>query len=111
MSAGHMMQLGCGGRPGVQALACGLLCMDTLEQALLKRLRLMGLGLAIWPSHMEVAPAPWARAWQNWLIWCTMLLRSGWRPWFRPAAMDRGIVEVETVTLGGASASGSFRPP
>lgn len=42
-----------------------MLCMETLEQALISRLRLMGLGLAIWPSHMEVAPAPWARAWQN----------------------------------------------
>lgn len=45
-----------------------MLCMETLEQALISMLRLMGLGLAIWPSHMEVAPAPWARAWQNWLI-------------------------------------------
>lgn len=53
-----------GGKPGVM----GLLGMDTLEQALMSRLRLMGLGLAIWPSHMEVAPGTWARAWQNWLI-------------------------------------------
>lgn len=83
----------------------------TLELALMRRLRLMGLGLAICPSHTEVAPSP-ARAWQNWLIWCTMLLRSvPGRLWCRPAAMDSGMVEVDTVTFGGASASGSFLGP
>ena len=92
-------------------MGCGPLCMDTLELALMSRFRLMGLGLAICPSHMDVALAPWARAWQNWLIWCTMVLRSACRPWCRPAAMERGMVEVETVTLGGASPSGSFLPP
>lgn len=39
----------------------------TRELALMSRLRLMGLGLAICPSHTEVALTP-ARAWQNWLI-------------------------------------------
>uniref|UniRef100_A0A8V1AGS0 Uncharacterized protein n=1 Tax=Gallus gallus TaxID=9031 RepID=A0A8V1AGS0_CHICK len=70
----------------------------------------MGLGFAICPSHTEVVLMP-ALAWQNWLIWCTMLLRSG--GWFccRVAAIERGMVEVDTVTFGGASASGIFLLP
>lgn len=47
---------------------------DTLELALISRLRLMGLGLAIWPSHTDVLPMP-ALAWHSWLICWTMLLR------------------------------------
>lgn len=62
-----MRQLGTEPRPGWWE--------DTLELALISRLRLMGLGFAIWPSQTEVVPMP-ARAWHSWLIWCTMLLRS-----------------------------------
>lgn len=69
----------------------------------------MGLGFAIWPSHMDVALVL-ARAWQKRLIWCTMLLRSLGCFWCKLAAIDRGMVEVDTVTLGGASASGSLAP-
>lgn len=109
LSGAPMVQEECP-RPGGTALECPL-CMATRELALMSKLRLMGLGLAIWPSHMDVAPAPWARAWQNWLIWCTMVLRSAWRPWCKVPAIERGMVEVETVTLGGASASVSFLVP
>lgn len=82
----------------------------TLELALISRLRLMGLGLAICPSHTEVPPSP-ARAWHSWFIWRTILLRSPARLWCRLPAMDSGMVEVDTVTLGGASASGNLRGP
>ena len=66
--------------------------------------------MAIWPSQTEVVLMP-ALVWQNWLIWCTMLLRSGGWLCCRVAAIERGIVEVDTVTFGGASESGIFRPP
>lgn len=93
-----------------EGIGVGMLWVDTRVLALMSRLRLMGLGLAIWPSHTEVVLMP-ALVWQNWLIWCTMLLRSGGWLCCRVAAIERGIVEVDTVTFGGASESGIFRPP
>lgn len=50
-----------------EGIGVGTLWVDTRVLALMSRLRLIGLGLAIWPSHTEVVLMP-ALVWQNWLI-------------------------------------------